>query len=123
MRQLQLISSETIVEANKKLKNGVKPEEEKYLRSLIHQFYEIYDSIVKRISGRNFEGFFERVKDETRKQLVATNKYLKGYPITVEALGEMIKNGEHPALEYRPPKERNKNYPNQGRKSTTVFTD
>jgi hypothetical protein len=121
MRNLQLICSETIVEAHKRLKGINDPKKRTDMLDLIHKYDEIYESIRRRISGRDFDEFYERINEETRRQLRFTDQVLRAYPTIVETVGQLIKDGEYPVLEYRPPKERNKNYPNGGRRSSTVF--
>lgn len=122
MRNLQLICSEAIVEGHKALQRVSSEEEKIALLAQIHQYDEIRDVIVRRISGRDFEDFFDRLKEETRRQLRFTDQVLRAYPAVIEAVGQLIKEGNYPVLEYRPPNERNKNYPKGGRRRGTVFS-
>lgn len=83
----------------------------------MRRYGEIRGSILRRI-GEDFEDFFDRINEETRRQLGFTDAILRGYPIVVEEVGKMIKDGNYPVLEYRPPNQRNINYPAQGRRAT-----
>jgi hypothetical protein len=121
MRNLQLICAETIIEVEKKYKHTNRRAIKRNLRSMEQKYKEIYESVKRRVSGRDFDDFYERINQEVREQLIFTNDVLKAYPIVMEEIMNMIRHGEYPVYEFRPARERKKNYPNGGRQRETLF--
>lgn len=77
----------------------------------IEQYREIMHSFDRRIAGGDFHEFYRRLDDEVRDQAISTDQYLRAYPVVIDELTRIIREGDFKVLQYDPPSERNKSVP------------